>query len=140
MNTSNEPSPQINRKKLFWGICIALLPTAFSFVLVSNILGQLKTEFILTNAQVGYIGGAALWGMAISLLTIGPFLEKFGFRKATIGAFVGHIAGVTLFLAAYPFAGDPFAYWILFLGAIGFGAGNGLIEVAGYGGCPVSQE
>lgn len=130
MNTTST-SPQINRQKLFWGICIALLPTAFSFVLVSNILHQLKTEFILTNAQVGYIGGAALWGMAISLLTIGPFLEKIGFRKATIAAFIGHLAGVTLFLAAYPFAGDPVAYWILFMGAIGFGAGNGLIEVAG---------
>lgn len=128
MNSSNPP---VNREKLFWGICIALLPTAFSFVLVSNILYQLKTEFILTNAQVGYIGGAALWGMAISLLTIGPFLEKIGFKRATKGAFVGHLAGVTLFLAAYPFAGEPYAYWILFLGAIGFGAGNGLIEVAG---------
>ncbi|MDZ7691162.1 MAG: MFS transporter [Balneolaceae bacterium] len=126
-NSSNE----INRDRLFWGICIALLPTAFSFVLVSNILNQLKTEFILTNAQVGYIGGAALWGMAVSLLTIGPFLEKIGFRKSAIGAFICHLAGVTLFLAAFPFAGDPSAFWILFMGAIGFGAGNGLIEVTG---------
>lgn len=121
----------INRKKLFTGICLALLPTAFSFILVSNILHQLKTEFILTNAHVGYIGGAALWGMAISLLTIGPFLEKIGLKKATVGAFIGHLAGVTLFLVAYPFAGDPVAFWILFMGAIGMGVGNGLIEVAG---------
>lgn len=121
----------INRERLFRGICIALLPTAFSFVLVSNILYQLKTEFILTNGQVGAIGGAALWGMAISLLTMGPFLEKIGLKRATIGAFVGHISGVTLFLAAWPFAGDPSAFWILFAGAIGFGAGNGMIEVAG---------
>jgi len=112
-------------------MCLALLPTAFSFVLVSNILNQLKTEFILTNAQVGYIGGAALWGMAVSLLTLGPFLEKIGFRKAAISAFVCHLAGVTLFLAGAPFAGDPSAFWILFMGAIGFGAGNGLIEVTG---------
>lgn len=131
MNTTTNQSNDINRKRLFWGICLALLPTAFSFVLVSNILNQLKTEFILTNAQVGYIGGAALWGMAVSLLLIGPFLEKIGFRKATIAAFVCHLVGVTGFLAAYPFAGDPSAFWILFLGAIGFGAGNGLIEVAG---------
>lgn len=128
---SGHSSNSINRERLFWGICLALLPTAFSFVLVSNILNQLKTEFILTNAQVGYIGGAALWGMAVSLLTIGPFLEKFGFKTATKGAFIGHLTGVTLFLAAYPFAGEPYAFWILFLGAIGFGAGNGLIEVAG---------
>ncbi|MDR8393646.1 MFS transporter [Aliifodinibius sp. S!AR15-10] len=124
-------SNAINRQRLFWGICIALLPTAFSFVLVSNILNQLKTGFILTNAQVGYIGGAALWGMAVSLLTIGPFLEKIGFRKSAIGAFLCHLSGVTLFLAAAPFEGEPFAFWILFMGAIGFGAGNGLIEVTG---------
>lgn len=128
---SERPSTQINRRRLFTGICFALVPTAFSFVLVSNILAQLKAEFILTNAQVGYIGGAALWGMAISLLLLGPFLEKVGFKMAVIGAFIGHVAGVTLFLAAYPFAGDPGAFWILFMGAIGFGFGNGLIEASG---------
>ena len=127
----NDSQPVINRKKIFRGICLALVPTGFSFVLVSNILGQLKAEFILTNAQVGYIGGAALWGMAISLLTIGPFLEKIGLKRASIGAFVCHLAGVTFFLFGSFFAGDPNAFWILFLGAIGFGAGNGLIEVAG---------
>lgn len=129
--SSGAPSSAINRDRLFTGICFALVPTAFSFVLVSNILAQLKAEFILTNAQVGYIGGAALWGMAISLLLLGPFLEKVGFKTAVVGAFIGHVAGVTLFLAAYPFAGDPGAFWILFLGAIGFGIGNGLIEVSG---------
>ncbi|CAN5313671.1 MFS transporter [soil metagenome] len=131
MNSSEQNSAVINRKKLFIGICLAIIPTGASFVLVSNILYQLKTEFILTNAHVGYIGGSALWGMAISLLVVGPFLEKIGLKNATIGAFVGHILGITLFLAAYPFAGDPIAFWILFLGAIGFGIGNGFIEVAG---------
>lgn len=130
MNTTNQLA-DINRKKIFTGICLALVPTGFSFVLVSNILYQLKAEFILTNAQVGYIGGAALWGMAVSLLTIGPLLEKIGLKKATIGAFICHLAGVTFFLLGYPFAGEPNAFWILFMGAIGFGAGNGLIEVAG---------
>jgi lysophospholipase L1-like esterase len=50
---------------------LALVPTGASFALVSNILGQLKQGFILTNYQVGLIGGAALWGMAISLLVLG---------------------------------------------------------------------
>lgn len=131
MESNTTPLSDINRKKIFTGICLALVPTGFSFVLVSNILYQLKAEFILTNAQVGYIGGAALWGMAVSLLTIGPFLEKIGLKNATIGAFVCHLAGVTFFLLGFPFAGEPSAFWILFMGAIGFGAGNGLIEVAG---------
>jgi fucose permease len=121
----------VNRERLFLGFCFALVPTGFSFVLVSNILAQLKTEFILTNAAVGVIGGAALWGMAVSLLLIGPFLEKLGLKKAAIGAFVCHLIGVTLFLFGYPFAGQEIAIWILIIGAIGFGAGNGFIEMAG---------
>lgn len=121
----------INRNRLFWGICLALLPTAFSFVLVSNILNQLKAEFILTNYEVGLIGGAALWGMCVSLFLVGPFLEKFGLKNGSIAAFGGHLIGVTLFLAAYPFAGNPAAFWILFMGAIGMGVGNGMIEVVG---------
>lgn len=131
MATEHSELNGIERKKLFTGVCLALLPTAFSFILVSNILNQLKTEFILTNADVGYIGGAALWGMSVSLLTIGPFLEKIGLKKATLGAFFGHLSGVTLFLVAYFFAGEPSAFWILFLGALGMGIGNGMIEVAG---------
>ena len=131
MESTTSSLSDINRKKIFLGICLALVPTGFSFVLVSNILAQLKTEFILTNAQVGYIGGAALWGMAVSLLTIGPFLEKIGLKRATVGAFICHLAGVTFFLFGSLYAGEPNAFWILFMGAIGFGAGNGLIEVAG---------
>lgn len=127
----NIGSDGINRKKLFAGACMALLPTAFAFVIISNILGQLKAEFILTNADVGYIGGAALWGMALSLLFLGPFLEKFGLKVAAVGAFIFHLIGVTLFLAAAPFAGEPVGFWVLLAGAIGMGIGNGLIEVAG---------
>lgn len=131
MNLSSNHSASVNPRRLFVGMCLAIIPTGASFVFVSNIFQQLKTEFILTNAQVGYIGGAVLWGMALSLLLVGPFLEKIGLKKATVGAFFGHLIGTTLFLAAAPFAGDPSAFWILLLGAIGLGIGNGLIEVAG---------
>lgn len=131
MNPPSNNSGAVNPRRLFIGMCLAIIPTGASFVFVSNIFQQLKTEFILTNAQVGYIGGAVLWGMALSLLLVGPFLEKIGLKKATVGAFFGHLIGTTLFLAAFPFAGDPNAFWILLLGAIGLGIGNGLIEVAG---------
>src|SRR5690625_7073460 len=100
MNLSSNHSASVNPRRLFVGMCLAIIPTGASFVFVSNIFQQLKTEFILTNAQVGYIGGAVLWGMALSLLLVGPFLEKIGLKKATVGAFFGHLIGTTLFLAA----------------------------------------
>ena len=131
LSAAVEQSSAVHRERLFWGICSALVPTGFSFVLVSNILAQLKTEFILTNAAVGVIGGAALWGMAVSLLLVGPFLEKIGLKKAMVCAFLCHLIGVTLFLSGAAFAGQGIAMWILIAGAIGFGAGNGFTEMAG---------
>lgn len=44
---------EINRTRVFVGTCRALLPTAFSIVLVSNILNRLKAEFTLPNHEVG---------------------------------------------------------------------------------------
>jgi fucose permease len=126
MNTNN-----IHRSRLFFGICLALVPTGLSFALVSNILAQLKQEFILTNYQVGLIGGAALWGMAISLLVIGPLLEGFGLKNGARFAFAGHLAGITIMIAAVTRSGDPSAFWILMLGAAVLAAGNGMIEVTG---------
>src|SRR5690606_10158962 len=107
----------IRRRRLFAGICLALIPTGASFALVSNVLVQLKQEFILTNYQVGLIAGAALWGMAISLLVLGPLLEGFGLKNGARMALAGHLIGVTLLVSAVTRVGDPSAFWILMAGA-----------------------
>ena len=120
-----------NRSRLFFGTCLALIPTGASFALVSNILVPLKQEFILTNFQVGLIGGAALWGMAISLLVMGPMLEAFGLKNGARLAFAGHLIGITLMIAAVTRVGDPSAFWMLMGGAATLAAGNGMIEVTG---------
>src|SRR5690625_904281 len=62
MNLSSNHSASVNPRRLFVGMCLAIIPTGASFVFVSNIFQQLKTEFILTNAQVGYIGGGSAMG------------------------------------------------------------------------------
>ncbi len=121
----------IHRRRLFLGICLALIPTGASFALVSNILVPLKQQFILTNYQVGLIGGAALWGMAISLLVMGPLLEAFGLKNGARLAFAGHLSGITLMILAVTRVGDPSAFWMLMAGAATLAAGNGMIEVTG---------
>lgn len=121
----------VHRTRLFAGICLALIPTGASFALVSNVLVPLKQDFILTNFQVGLIGGAALWGMAISLLVMGPLLESFGLKNGARMAFAGHLTGITLMIAAAARVGDPSAFWMLMVGAATLAAGNGMIEVTG---------
>ena len=121
----------VNRARLFSGICLALIPTGASFAIVSNILGALKQDFILTNYQVGLIGGAALWGMAISLLVLGPMLEAFGLKNGARFGFAAHLTGITLMIAAVTQVGSPSAFWVLMIGAATLAVGNGMIEVAG---------
>jgi fucose permease len=122
----------VHRTRLFVGICLALIPTGASFALISNVIGQLKEEFILTNYQVGLIGGAALWGMAISLLVLGPMLEGYGMKKGTVLAFVGHVLGLTLLVSAVSLRHNPSAaFSLLMLGAILLACGNGMVEVVG---------
>jgi fucose permease len=131
MTRANSSTGDAHRSRLFFGICLALVPTGASFGLVSNVLGQLKQEFILTNYQVGLIGGAALWGMAISLLALGPFLEGYGLKNAARLAFFGHLAGLSLMIAAVTQVGEPSAFWLLMVGAATLAIGNGMIEVSG---------
>ncbi len=131
MTTPRSETTELHRSRLFFGICFALIPTGASFALVSNILVQLKQEFILTNYQVGLIGGAALWGMAISLLVMGPLLEGFGLKNGARMAFTGHLIGITLMISAAARTGDPSAFWLLMIGAATLAAGNGMIEVTG---------
>ena len=119
-----------NKNKLFVGICCALVPTAAAFAIIGDILGPLKAEFILTNYEVGLIGGAALWGMAISQVLLGS-LADFGMRALMRAAFAFHLAGVAIMISATWFAGSPSAFWVLFGGAITIALGNGLVEVAG---------
>jgi fucose permease len=129
--TQTAATDAIHRARLFSGICLALIPTGASFALVSNILIPLKQEFILTNYQVGLIAGAALWGMAISLLVLGPMLEGYGLKNGARFAFAAHLTGITLMIAASTQVGSPSAFWILMAGAATLAVGNGMIEVAG---------
>ncbi len=123
METARTPFPDINRQRLFIGSCVALIATAVAFATVGDILLQLKRDFILTNEEVGWIGGAALWGFAVSQLIFAPLCDTLGMRYLLRMAFVGHLLGVIVMVAAGGF-------WALFFGALIIALGNGLVEAA----------
>ena len=115
--------PPANRRRLFWGSCIALIATSVAFATVGAVMLALKREFVLTNTEVGWIGGAALWGFAVSQGIFAPLCDKLGFRFLLRGAFVAHLAGVLLMITAGGF-------WMLFFGALVIAMANGLVEAA----------
>ncbi len=113
----------IHSGRLFVGSCIALISTSVAFAVIGDIMGTLKTTFVLTNAQVGEIGGAALWGFTLSIIALGPLCDALGMRNLLRFAWVCHLAGPLLMMAATGF-------WTLFAGALILALGNGTVEAA----------
>src|SRR4029453_10537330 len=107
--------------RLFTGSCAAICALAFSFAAMSGVMYALKSEFLLDNAQVGLIGGAGLWGMAISQISFSSLCDLAGMRNLLRLALVGHVAGVLLFVFATGFES-------LFVGALVLAVANGVIE------------
>ena len=107
--------------RLFFGSCTAITALAFSFAALSGVMFQLKSEFLLDNVQVGLIGGAGLWGMAISQASFSSFCDVVGMRNLLRVALAGQVAGVLLFCFATGFD-------TLFAGALVMAIANGVIE------------
>ncbi len=116
-------SQEYKATKLFVGSCVALIATAMTFAVLSAIMNPLKQQFLLTNEQVGYIGGAGLWGFPISILIFGPLCSVLGIRFLLRLAFVFFISGISLMILAQNF-------WMLFFGALTIAFANGLVEGA----------
>ncbi len=115
--------PPPDAARLFRGSCVALVATSVAFATVGAVMLDLKNEFVLTNEQVGWIGGAALWGFALSQAVFAPLADTLGFRALLRTAFAAHLLG-TLALTL----GESFAH--LFAGALIVAMGNGLVEAA----------
>lgn len=112
-----------NAGRLFLGSCVALIATSVAFATIGAVMFALKGEFGLNNAQVGWIGGAALWGFAVSQLVFAPLCDTLGMRFLVRMAFVGHLAGSLIMI----FAGG---FTTLFAGALVISMANGLVEAA----------
>lgn len=111
----------INRDKLFWGSCLALLTTAFAFTVITSIAFAVKQEFIVTNAQLGLFTGVFFIGFTVSQVIFAPFCDTIGMRWIVRLAFVGHVVGALLLL----FAGS---FGMAVAGSLFAGLGAGLVE------------
>ena len=119
----NTTSSAVRPRRLFLGSCVSLIATSVAFAVIGAIMLTLKSEFTLTNYEVGLIGGAAIWGFAVSQLLFAPFCDTLGMRYLLRLAFACHLLGAVLLMSAGGFLQ-------LFLGALTLALGNGLVEAA----------
>jgi MFS family permease len=116
-------SQPIQRDKLFFASRIALIFTAMTFGFRASLAGVWGPAFNLTNEQLGWIFGPAFWGFTLAMIVGGPLCDVLGMRRLLIFAFIGHIAGVIIYLVAKDAT-------MLFVGTVCIGIGNGMVEAA----------
>ncbi len=127
---SSESSPgnvtrtaEVNPKRLFTASCFGVGASAMTFIAISAVMGPLKEHFLLSNEQVGWIGGAAMWGFTLTILTFGSLCDVVGMKLVLRLAVLGHIAGALLMIFSNGFT-------MLFAGALTLSMADGLIHAA----------
>lgn len=130
----------VHRTRLFTGCIISLVATAFGFAVRAAILEDWRSEFNLTQEQIGYILGAGLFPFAISIILFSLIIDRLGNGVSMAIAFALHVSSAVITLAA-PFAlADPGAspdaiaagqrtgFALLYVGTFIFALGNGTVE------------
>jgi MFS family permease len=116
----------VNRRWLFVCSCIALITSAFTFVVRGDILQDMGDAFHLTQAQKGSIEGAVFMGMALSMLFGGFICDLLGIKRMMYLALASHLLGSlgTIFAPH-----SDISYVWLFAASLLMGCGNGFTEV-----------
>ena len=116
-------SENIQIKRLFNASCIALIVTAMTFAIRTDVIGTLGVQFNLDNTQMGIVGGTAFWGFTLAMIFGGFLVDIVGMRLLVYLAFFTHLAGIILTI----FSGG---FWSLFISTLLVGIGNGMVEAA----------
>jgi len=115
--------PTIKRDQLFIAARIALIFTSMTFAFRASLEGVWSHDFNLNKEQLGWIFSPAFWGFTLAMVFGGPLVDVIGMKKIMGLAFIGHIAGVIVYLVAKDAT-------MLFIGTVCIGIGNGMVEAA----------
>ena len=109
------------RRFLFLSCFIALIATAFAFIVRAMLISTWGDEFNLTNTQQGEIFGVGLWPFAISIVLFSLIIDRIGYGRALFFAFLCHVSSVILTITAN-------GYWDLWIATFIVAIGNGTVE------------
>lgn len=112
-----------NRDRLFLASCFALIVTSMTFAIRAGILGNLSTEFGLTDGQLGWVNSMAFYGFPLAMLLGGAIYNQVGPKALMWLAFISHVLGLILTMTAGGF-------WGLIISTFLIGFANGSVEAA----------
>ena len=115
--------PTIQRSKLFWASCLALIFTSLTFAFRAGLEGVWGSEFSINKEEVGWVFSPAFWGFTLAMVFGGTLVDAIGMRRILVFAFIGHVAGAIIYILAKD-------AMMLFIGTLCIGIGNGMVEAA----------
>jgi MFS family permease len=124
---SGETGEHANR--LFLGCFASMFATSFAFIVRALVITDWGTQFGLTEAQKGAIfPGAALFPFAISIVLFSLFIDRIGYGRIMVFAFIGHIIGTVVTMLAATTNNGNAAYQFLYFGTFITALANGAVE------------
>ncbi len=109
------------QNRLFVGCIFSLVATSFGFISRGFLLNTLGVEFDLTEQQKGALNGAGLFPFALSIIIFSLIVDRVGYGKCMIFAWLGHAISGVMMITAKDFN-------TLYLGTLLFALANGTVE------------
>jgi MFS family permease len=124
-----------NAKRLLWAGFLAIFAAGIGLAIRGGLFAEWLRTFNFTALQVGLINGAGFTGFCFGIIIGGIIVDKVGYGKLVIAAFLFHIiSAVVTFGATTPASGVPTAaetqsaFVFLWAGTFIFAVANGTLE------------
>lgn len=117
-----------NATRLLWAGFMAILAAGVGFAIRGGILDNWGREFGFTGEETGSIIGASFTGFCFGIVIGGIIVDKIGYGKLVIAAFMLHILSAVITFSAVGGTHRDLAYQLLYWGMFAFAVANGTLE------------
>ena len=117
-----------NAMRLLWAGSLAIFAAAIGAGVRGGILANWAADFGFTGAQLGAIGGAGFTGFCFGIIIGGVVVDKIGYGKLVVAAFLFHVLSAFITFAATKGQEQSTAYLFLYIGTFAFALANGTLE------------
>lgn len=118
-----------NAKRLLWAGFTAILAAGVGFGVRGGLFDTWATQFNFNGSQLGNISlGAGFISFCFGIIIGGIIVDKIGYGKLVIAAFLLHVLSAFVTFAAKPGMSTDTAFQYLYWGTFLFGLANGTLE------------
>jgi MFS family permease len=128
MSNGNDSGIVPNAKRLLFAGFMAILAAGIGFGIRGGILANWAADFGFTGGQLGAIGGAGFTGFCFGIIIGGVVVDKIGYGKLVVAAFLFHTLSAFVTFAASKGQSQDTAYHFLYWGTFIFALANGTLE------------